>query len=65
METIFEENNKIFHSICNGAEGYILKNTPPAIILSSIREIYDGGAPMTPSIASKVLKMFKKIHFHH
>ena len=59
METIFEDNNKIFQSICNGAEGYILKNTPPVQILSSIREIYEGGAPMTPSIASKVLKMFK------
>jgi len=59
METIFDDNDKIFNSICNGAEGYILKNTPPALILSSIREIYEGGAPMTPSIASKVLKMFK------
>lgn len=59
METIFEDNNKIFGSICNGAEGYILKNTPPALILSAIKEIYEGGAPMTPSVASKVLKMFK------
>lgn len=60
METIFEDNDKIFDSICNGAEGYILKNTPPALILSAIKEIYEGGAPMTPSVASKVLKMFKK-----
>jgi DNA-binding NarL/FixJ family response regulator len=60
METIFEEDDKIFNSICNGAEGYILKNTPPAIILASIKDIYEGGAPMTPSVASKVLKMFKK-----
>jgi DNA-binding NarL/FixJ family response regulator len=60
METIFEDNNKIFDSICNGAEGYILKNTAPVLILSAIKDIYDGGAPMTPSVASKVLKMFKK-----
>jgi len=60
METIFEDNNKIFDSICNGAEGYILKNTAPVLILSAIKEIYEGGAPMTPSVASKVLKMFKK-----
>ena len=60
METIFEDSDKIFDSICNGAEGYILKNTPPVLILSAIREIYEGGAPMTPSVASKVLKMFKK-----
>ncbi len=59
METIFEDDEKVFHSICSGAEGYILKNTPPSQILDAIREIYEGGAPMTPSIASKVLAMFK------
>ena len=59
METIFEEDEKVFASICNGAEGYILKNTPPVMILDAIREVYEGGAPMTPSIASKVLKMFR------
>ena len=59
METIFEDDEKVFHSICNGAEGYILKNTPPSQILEAIREIHEGGAPMTPSIASKVLAMFK------
>jgi DNA-binding NarL/FixJ family response regulator len=59
METIFEDDEKVFASICNGAEGYILKNTPPAMILDAIREVYEGGAPMTPSIASKVLKMFR------
>src|SRR6185295_16990829 len=64
METIFEDDEKVFHSICNGAEGYILKNTPPAQILEAIKEIYEGGAPMTPSIASKVLSMFKnRKHF--
>ena len=59
METIFDENDKIFHSICNGAEGYILKNTAPVQLLSAIREIYEGGAPMSPIIASKVLRIFK------
>jgi DNA-binding NarL/FixJ family response regulator len=59
METIFEEDEKIFQSICNGAQGYILKNTPPKEILNAIREIYEGGAPMSPIIASKVLRMFK------
>ena len=59
METIFEDDEKVFHSICSGAEGYILKNTPPVQILEAIREIHEGGAPMTPSIASKVLAMFK------
>ncbi|HNP20613.1 MAG TPA: response regulator transcription factor [Panacibacter sp.] len=64
METIFEDNEKIFQSICNGAEGYILKNTSPVQILSAIKEIYEGGAPMTPSIATKVLKMFKNQSSH-
>lgn len=60
METVFEDDEKVFQSICNGAEGYILKHTPPTQILSAITEIYEGGAPMTPSIASRVLAMFKK-----
>jgi DNA-binding NarL/FixJ family response regulator len=59
METIFEDDEKVFKCICNGAEGYILKNTPPVQILEAIREIHEGGAPMTPSIARKVLAMFK------
>jgi DNA-binding NarL/FixJ family response regulator len=59
METVFEEDEKIFQSICAGANGYILKTTPPVEILKAIREIYEGGSPMTPIIASKVLRMFK------
>ncbi len=59
METIFEDDKKIFDSICAGAEGYILKNTPPVEILSAIKEIYEGGSPMTPTIANRVLKMVK------
>jgi DNA-binding NarL/FixJ family response regulator len=59
METIFEDDKKIFDSICAGAEGYILKNTPPVEILGAIKEIYEGGSPMTPTIANRVLKMVK------
>jgi len=62
METIFEDDKKIFDSICAGAEGYILKNTPPVEILSAIKEIYQGGSPMTPTIANRVLKMVKSQH---
>ena len=61
METVFEEDDKIFQSICAGANGYILKTTPPAEILKAIREIYEGGSPMTPIIASKVLRCLKTI----
>ena len=60
METIFDDDEKIFNSICAGAEGYILKNTSPAEIMQAIKEIYDGGSPMTPSIANRVLKMVKQ-----
>jgi DNA-binding NarL/FixJ family response regulator len=59
MQTIFEENEKIFQSICAGASGYILKNTSPSRILEAIKETYEGGAPMSPSIATKVLKMMQ------
>jgi len=59
METIFDDDEKIFSSICAGAEGYILKPSSPAEILEAIREIHAGGGPMTPSIANRVLKMVK------
>ncbi|HEV8284524.1 MAG TPA: response regulator transcription factor [Chitinophagaceae bacterium] len=59
METIFDDDEKIFSSICAGAEGYILKHTTPAEIMEAIREIYEGGSPMTPSVANRVLKMVK------
>ena len=58
-ETVFDDDYKIFDSICAGAEGYILKHTSPSEIIEAIREIYDGGSPMTPSIANRVLKMVK------
>ncbi|MEO8146410.1 MAG: response regulator transcription factor [Bacteroidia bacterium] len=59
METVFEEDDKIFDSICNGASGYVLKNTPPARILDAIVETYQGGAPMSPVIAKKVLQLLQ------
>ncbi len=58
MQTIFEDSERIFQSILAGASGYILKNTSPARILEFIKETYEGGAPMSPSVATKVLKMF-------
>jgi DNA-binding NarL/FixJ family response regulator len=55
MQTIFEDSDKIFQSICAGASGYILKNTSPARFLDFIKETNEGGAPMSPSVAKKVL----------
>jgi DNA-binding NarL/FixJ family response regulator len=59
MQTVFDENDKIFAAICAGASGYMLKKTPPRKMLEAIRETYLGGAPMTPSVATKVLQMFR------
>ncbi|MEZ5040134.1 MAG: response regulator transcription factor [Saprospiraceae bacterium] len=60
MLTVFDEDDKVFQAICAGASGYLLKKTPPARILEAIEEVYSGGAPMTPIIARKVLKLFPK-----
>jgi len=58
MQTIFEENDKIFDSLRAGANGYLLKKTSPEKFLESLREALNGGAPMTGSIAAKVLHYF-------
>src|SRR5205085_2774984 len=60
MLTVYAEQDKIFESICNGACGYLLKKTPPARLLDSIREAHEGGAPMTPEIARKVVTLFQQ-----
>ncbi|MGB3078258.1 MAG: response regulator transcription factor [Saprospiraceae bacterium] len=59
MQTVFNDHERIFQSITAGASGYLLKNTSPARILESIREAASGGAPMTPSIAHKILEVFR------
>ncbi len=58
MLTIREDQDAIFHSLCAGASGYLLKDTSPSRLLSSIQEVYEGGSPMTPSIARKVTRSF-------
>jgi len=60
MLTVFAEQEKVFESICNGACGYLLKKTPPAKLLEAITEAYQGGAPMSPEIARKVVSLFQK-----
>ena len=60
MLTIYAEQDKVFESICNGACGYLLKKTPPARLLEAIKEAHEGGAPMTPEIARKVVQLFQK-----
>jgi DNA-binding NarL/FixJ family response regulator len=60
MQTIFEENDKVFDSICAGADGYLLKNSLTDYLVPSIKELNNGGAPMSPSIAKKVLNRFQE-----
>jgi len=60
MHTVYEEDDKVFASLCNGAVGYILKRTPPARLLEAVREAHAGGAPMSPVIASHVLAAFRR-----
>jgi len=59
MQTVFDDTEKVFECIRNGASGYILKKDPPQRILQAIQEVYDGGAVMNPGIAIKVLEYFQ------
>jgi DNA-binding NarL/FixJ family response regulator len=61
MLTVYAEQDLVFESICNGACGYLLKKTPPAKLLEAIKEARDGGSPMSPEIARKVVTLFQKI----
>lgn len=60
MLTVHEDSDSVFGAVCAGACGYLLKETPPARLVESIRELYEGGAPMSPGIARKVVLMFQK-----
>ena len=60
IQTVFEDDDKIFAAICAGASGYILKKTSPAKLIDAISEVYTGGAPMSPGIAAKVLYLFQR-----
>lgn len=59
MQTVFEDDDKVFAAICAGASGYILKGTSPEAILKAISEVNEGGSPMSPTIARKVLSFFQ------
>tara|TARA_R110002050_G_scaffold67924_5_gene147323 strand:- start:7269 stop:7937 length:669 start_codon:yes stop_codon:yes gene_type:complete len=61
MLTVFDDNKNVFEALRNGANGYLLKKTPPAKLLEYIQDATLGGAPMTSSIATQVLKMFQVI----
>jgi DNA-binding NarL/FixJ family response regulator len=60
MYTMFEDDKKIFDSLCAGANGYILKITTPYKLFDAIKEVTEGGAPMSPTIAKRVLQSFQQ-----
>ncbi|MEO5905643.1 MAG: response regulator transcription factor [Saprospiraceae bacterium] len=60
MLTVFEDNDSIFEAICAGASGYLLKKTSHEKIVDAIEDVLQGGAPITSSIARKVLELFPK-----
>ena len=58
IQTVFNDSDKIFRALCAGASGYILKTEPPAKQVEAIHEVFNGGAPMSPSIAKKIMQFF-------
>jgi DNA-binding NarL/FixJ family response regulator len=61
MYTVFEDDEKLFQCLCAGASGYLLKKTAPEKIFEAIREVMEGGAPMSPIIAKKVIDSFQPV----
>ena len=59
--TVHEEDDQIFQALCAGANGYLLKNTAPARIIEALTEVFGGGAPMSPAVARRVVKLFRTI----
>jgi len=61
MLTVYEDDRRIFDALCAGACGYLLKKTPPARLLESLREVANGGSPMSPEVARRVVALFREI----
>lgn len=59
MLTIQEDNESVFKSLCAGATGYLLKDTPPILLLNAIKEVKEGGSPMSPGIARRIITSFR------
>ena len=59
--TVYDDNDRVFDALCAGASGYLLKNTPPARLLESLTDAAKGGAPMSPEIARRVVRLFRDL----
>jgi DNA-binding NarL/FixJ family response regulator len=60
MHTVFDDDDKLFTCLSNGADGYLLKKDSSAQLVRAIQEVYEGGAPMSPGIAHRVLQAFRQ-----
>lgn len=58
--TVFDNDDQVFNALCNGANGYLLKTTPPARLLEALQEAAEGGSPMSPQVASRVVRLFRE-----
>lgn len=61
MHTMYDDDNRIFESICAGADGYLLKNTSPVQLVNALHEVMNGGAPMSPFVAQKIFQHFRQV----
>ncbi len=61
MHTMFDDDNRVFDSICAGADGYMLKNTSPVQLVAALQEVMHGGAPMSPFVAQKIFHHFQQV----
>jgi len=59
MLSVYDDNDRIFDALCGGAVGYLLKKTPPAKLIDSLKDAIGGGSPMSPEIARKVVALFR------
>src|SRR2546429_8129364 len=60
MLTVYDDDEMIFDALCAGACGYLLKKTPPALLIESLKEAMSGGAPMSPEVARRVIELFRE-----
>ncbi len=64
MQTVFEDDDRVFYSICAGASGYLLKNFLNTKLVEAIKEVQYGGSPMSPSVARKVFNKMQALSIH-
>ena len=59
--TVYDDDERILEALCAGANGYLLKNTPPVRLLAAIQDSASGGAPMSPEVARRVVELFRRV----